>query len=167
MHTNKQENFWRRALKEYDAAYNRLCRVVLKVIDTIKKHVPYSRLMYLKVIPRAYWHTLCRRLSRRLDCYINKRLRRKFILQEIWVHEAMLDRQDIKSEVVLPGMICTDEVHLNSYGNRASSKATTRSIAHKWLNINKGLKNKAAKPAQKCKSWSKKKGKKQAKIESK
>ncbi len=165
LRTNKRENFWRRALKKYNAAYNRLYPAVYKVVDTIKKQVPYSRLMYLKVIPRAYWHTLSRRLSRRLDCYINMTLRRKFNITEIRVQEVMLDKHEIKSEVVLPGMICTDEVHLNSYGNRALSKAITRSIAHKWLNMKKNQASKGFVSAKKRKSWSKKKAKKQTKVE--
>ena len=80
----------------------------------------------------------------------------------------MNDRSDIKNEVVLPGMLCTDEVHLNSNGNRALSKAIIRTVAHKWLSYNRPLtKGKGLQSNRKVKSWSKKKAAKAAKKASK
>ena len=114
--------------------YNCLCPVITNAIRTIKSNVLYSELMYLEVITRSWWHAVSRRLSRHLDFFINRCLRRRSYLRENWLHEVMHSRFDIKSELVLASMLCTDEVHLNSYSNQALATAFIQSIAQKWQN---------------------------------
>ena len=132
-HTKDHDRFWNRANYEFRAAYNRLEPAILNVLRVIRANAPHSDLLYVKVLPRSWWHPLTRRLSRRIDRFITGRLRRTHRIKEIWIHEVIFDRVERKREIVLPGMLCTDETHLNNHGNQALCKAIMRPILTKWL----------------------------------
>ena len=127
------DRFWHRATYDFHAAFNSMTPQILNVLRVIRNNAPYSDLLYVKILPRSYWHQLSCRLARRIDCFITGRLRRTHRIKEIWVHEVMYDRVDRRNEIVLPGMMSTDEVHLNNNGNRALCKAIIRPITSKWL----------------------------------
>ena len=106
---------------------------MMNVLRVIRNNAPYSDLLYVKILPRSYWHQLSRRLACGIDCYITGRLRCTHSIKEIWVHEVMYDRVERMNEIVLPGMLCTDEVHLNHNGNHALCKAIIHPVTTKWL----------------------------------
>ena len=119
---------------EFNAAYNRLCPIIPKVFNVVKNNTPYSDIHYVNVLPRHWWHSLSRRLAWQIDFYINRHLRRHFRIKEIWPYEVMFDHNDHSREQVLHSMVCTDEVHLNNYGNCTLTMAMIRPIIPKWLN---------------------------------
>ena len=132
-HTKDRNRFWYRATHDFNAAFHSITPQILNVLRVIRNNAPYSDLLYVKIIPHPYWHQLSRSLARRIDCFITGRLRHTHRIKEIWVHEVMFDRVERKNEIVLPGMLSTDEVHLNHNGNKALSKAIIRPVTSKWL----------------------------------
>ena len=92
-------------------------------------------MMYVKVVPRSWWHPITRSLSDKIDFYIIRTLRRRFHIKEIWARELLNEPADRTTSLAMPGMLKTDEVHLNHYGYRALTLAVLRPTLSKWLNL--------------------------------
>ena len=134
-HSSRREVAWKRANTEMNARFNTLSRQVYTALNTIKHNAPYGEMLYVKVLPRSYWHQISRKLSDKIDFYINRTLRRRFHIKEIWAQELLIDPLSRSTSLVMPGMQKTDEVHLNTYGYKALTLAVLRPILSKWLNL--------------------------------
>ena len=99
-HTKDRDRFWHRATHKFHAAFNSLTPQILNVLRVIRNNAPYSDILYVKILPRSYWHQLSCCLACRIDCFITGRLRRTHRIKEIWVHEVMYDRVERKNEIV-------------------------------------------------------------------
>ena len=98
LHSKNRDIFWRRAMFDFNATFNAMIPHILNTLRVIRNNATYSDLLYVKVLPRSWWHQLTRRLARCVDCYITGRLRRMHRIKEIWVHEVMFDRVERKSK---------------------------------------------------------------------
>ncbi len=134
-HTRDRAVFWKRAQMELRLKLPTLTQHVYNTLNVIKHNAPYGEMVYVKVMPRSWWHAVSRSLSDKIDFYIIRTLRRRFHIKEVWAQEVLMEPANRTTSLVMPGMLRTDEVHLNQYGYRALTLAILRPVLSKWLNL--------------------------------
>ena len=78
------EEFWKRAKKLQEDRIEELLPKIGNVIHIIKSNAPYSDILYVKILPRHWWHPLSRDIARALDKHVIFGLKRRFRIKEIW-----------------------------------------------------------------------------------
>ena len=131
----KPKDFRSEAVKMRDAKMEILKPVVGEVLQTIKNNAPYSELLYLKALPRNWWHPVSIELVRQLDKYIIFGLKRRFHIKDIWPSQLFEESKFNPNAAPMAGMLDTDETHLNGYGNRVLCTAIIGPILQKWLRV--------------------------------
>ena len=79
---------------------------------------------------------LARKLAKWLDYLILCNLRKKYRIAEIWARELYTTKNYVQNELVHYGMLGTDVVHLNEYGNRGMTSAIMKPLLHMWAGAN-------------------------------
>ena len=78
-------------------------------------------------------------LARQMDKYIIFGLKRRFRVKD-YLPPLLFEKKKFDPEApIIPGMLDTDEIHLNEFGNRALIQGVIGSILQKWLAF-KGIK---------------------------
>ena len=109
--------------------------IILEVLGIIKANAPYSELLYMQILPRNWWHPLSRELARMVDKYIIFGIKSRYRLKDFRPSLLFPERKFNPSSNVLPGMLDTDETHLNGFGNRALIDGLLRPLSQKWLHM--------------------------------
>ena len=65
-----EKNFWKEARKIQQDRLEELKPIIGNVIYHIKQNAPYSELIYIRILPRHWWHPLSRELARYLDKHV-------------------------------------------------------------------------------------------------
>ena len=151
-------DMWKEARKLQQDRLTELKPIVANVINVIKQNAPYSEQIYIPILPHHWWHPLSRELARYLDKHVVFGLKRRFRVKDIWPAALYPKRKFSQDSCILAGMLDTDEVHLNGYGNRALIGALCGPILQKWL-TRLGAKKKATVEQRATKSKKQKKKK--------
>ena len=109
--------------------------IILGVIAVIKANAPYSELLYMQILQRSWWHSLSRELARMLDKYILFNTKPRYHLKDFRPALLFPDKNFNPSQNALPGMLDTDETHLNGFGNRALIDGLLHPLTQKWLHL--------------------------------
>ena len=128
---DQRQNHWETNEVEQNAAFNRITVKILEFLNFIKDEFPSATLLYVNIVPRAWWGAHARQLARWLNYYILCTLRRRFRVKEIWVHELFASKYDF-FESPMFGMLNCDMTHMNMYGYKAFIQATMRPLLHMW-----------------------------------
>ena len=125
--------FWKEGRSMLDSKFEELKRHIDEALYVIKGNAPRSEMMYLQILPRHWWHPLSRELSRKVDKYIIFGLKRRYRIKDFRPKLLFPDKKFNPHGDVMPGMMNTDEIHLNGYGNRALISSILGPITQKWL----------------------------------
>ena len=129
------DEFWQKAKDEQEDKLEELKPKIREVLYTIKANAPYSELIYMQIIPRAGWHPLSRDLARKIDKYIVFGLKSRYHIKDFRARDLFETKKFNDTLSPMPGMLNTDEVHMNGYGHRALIRSMAGLITHKWLNF--------------------------------
>ena len=132
-HAKNRGLFWKRANRAFDAAFTKFCPKVISILKVVRRNALSSQMIYIKIMPRNWWHSLSWQLARRIDAYITRVLRQHFRVRELWVQEVMTEDSTLDNKVIMLGMLTTDEVHLNNYGHMGFIMALVRPLLGLWL----------------------------------
>ena len=133
-HVNDRDIFWRKADRDMHDFFNYLKIKVLAVMRFLRNNLPCTQFLYVKINPRPWWGEHARRLARWLDYFVIATLRRRYNIRvkDIWIREVYKDHSCLGNEV-MPGMMKTDMVHLNAFGNRGFVSAIMRPLLAMWV----------------------------------
>ncbi len=131
------KEFWKEAKKEQKEKLETLKPKIREVMYTIKNNAPFSELLYLQIIPRSWWHPLSRELARKVDKHVIFGLKPRIRVKDIRA-SLLFEKKKFDADLSpMPGMLDTDEVHMNGYGHRAFIRSVIGPITHKWVNFKK------------------------------
>ncbi len=123
--------YWKYVDKKTKAAYKRITKKIDEVLLFLHTAFPEARLLYSKILPRCWWCNHTRTLARWLDHYIVSKLHRTYKVKEIWAKDVFKSHYQFMGCVEF-GMLETDMIHLNQYGNRALISAIMKVPLHLW-----------------------------------
>ena len=127
------QDLWKEAKKLQLSRLRELKPKLGEVVHVIKSHAPYSEILYIKILPRHWWHPLSRELASMLDKHLIFGLKNRFRVKDLWPKLLFRSNKYDPDANMLAGMMDTDEIHLNGYGNRALVSAIIGPIVQKWL----------------------------------
>ncbi len=128
-------DFWKEARRLKDAKLAKLKPTIKEVLSIIRANAPYSDMFYLQILPRRWWHPLSREVARSLDKYVLFGLKKYHRLKDFRPSLLFEEPKYKEDQAVMPGMLDTDETHLNGYGNRALIDGLLRPLSQKWLHM--------------------------------
>ena len=104
---------------------------LLKTLNFLVDNVKGAELLYIKILPRPWWHIRVRKMARWIDYYVLVYLHKRFKVREIWARELFETHYHFKEQVMF-GMLTTDQVHLNTNGHKGLVSVIMRPLLHKW-----------------------------------
>ncbi len=103
------------------------------MLEFLRDEFPESELLYVQIVPQAWWNVHTRKLPRWLDHYVTGVLHKRYCIHEIWFRDICESHYQFE-EVVMYRMLHTDLVHFNYHGNTAFAATLMRPRLHKWKN---------------------------------
>ncbi len=136
---DQRSNHWRINELEQKATFERIKPKIVEMLDFLRERYPDAVILYVNIVPRAWWGQHARQLARWLNYYILCTLRKRYRVKEIWLRE-LFESKYTFFESPMFGMLDRDMTHLNSFGYKAFVQATMRPLLHMWAsNRNKAL----------------------------
>ena len=125
--------FWKEGRSMLDAKLETLKQRINEALYVFKCNATRSEMMYLQILPRNWWHPLSLKLACKVDKYIIFGLKRRYRVKDFRPKLLFPDKKFNPQGDIMPGMLNTDEIHLNGYRNRALISCLIGSIVQKWL----------------------------------
>ena len=123
--------YWLHAKQDLDVAFAKIKQNIDDVLEFLSEELPNVTLMYIKITPRPWWGFMARTLARWVDYYVLVRTKPRFKFHQVWIHELFNGPYHL-DESPMPGMLCTDQVHMNSNGHKAFVHGLMRPLLHMW-----------------------------------
>ena len=115
--------------------YNTMVIRIEKVLKELFLLFPTCKFLYIKILPRPWWGRHARLLAKWLDYLILCKWRKRYRIAEIWPRELYTTKHYVQNELVHFGMLGSDVVHLNDYGNRGLVSSIMRPLLHMWADL--------------------------------
>ncbi len=84
---HQRSNHWRSNEIEQKSAFRRIKPKIVDMLDFVKGQFPDAVILYVNIVPRAWWGLHARQLTRWLNYYILCTLRKQYRVKEIWLRE--------------------------------------------------------------------------------
>ena len=135
-HSELRPVFWKKAQFMLNKEYYRIRKNIDSVLQFLEDEFPGVELLYLKITPRNWWGHHARKLARWLDHYLTAILKGRYRIKEIWLRD-IFESHYYFGENPMYGMLKTDMVHFNQFGNTALAQTVMRPLLHKWRALKK------------------------------
>ncbi len=128
---SKRKGQWKQHHCDLLCQFNTIKGNIDKVMKFLSDNLDNPQFYYIKIIPRCWWSDSGRRLAHWVDYYILCTLRKRYHVMEIWTREIFASHYKFYEQPMF-GMLKTDIVHFNHYGNIALIRSIMRPLLNKW-----------------------------------
>ena len=123
---------WKQHRWELICRFNKIKGHIDNVLSFLCGNLDNPKMYYIEITPRCCWGDSGRRLGRWIDFYVLRTFRKKYHIMEIWTREVFEPHYKFDEQVMF-GMLKTDLVHYNGYGNIALTCSIMRCpLLNKW-----------------------------------
>ena len=127
----KREVHWTNLRDDLNMTFGRLKESIDDVVLFLNENFRDAVLIYVQIAPRYWWGTAAHTLARWLDFYVVKTLRPRYRVNGIWNRHIFASHYHFNEQVMF-GMLKSDCVHLNYFGNKALAQVVMRSVLNRW-----------------------------------
>ena len=127
----KRGGQWKKHHWELVCQFNTIKGHIDKVMKFLNDNLDKPKFYYIKIVPRCWWSDSGRRSARWVDYYMLCTLRKRYHIMEIWTREVFESHYKFQEQAMF-GMLKTDLVHYNHYGNIALIRSIMRPLLNKW-----------------------------------